>query len=235
MANPSDVSAPSEFSFTRALVGTGRLNNSSSTFNSNATAVGSFVKRESFLQDDFATPLLPTASALSSHSTSHLPKRAFPLLGGWGRASAAPLPPVAPAAPTEIIVGGVTLSFPFPPYPSQVCLSNQMIRAFKLRKHALLESPTGTGEYFLIPQLEFICVVFNSLVCMYVVFNSLVFPQANRLLFCAQALLGSSLKRRASKKLTTDAGKPMLPRPPSYRKLPPCQHRLQRPLPTHKN
>ena len=225
MANPSDASATSEISFTRALVGTGRLNNSSSTFNSNATAVGSVVKRESFLQDDFATPLLPAASALSSHSTSHLPKRAFPLLGGWGRASAAPPPPVAPAAPTEIIVGGVSLSFPFPPYPSQVCLSNQMIRAFKLRKHALLESPTGTGEFFLIPQLEFLCVVFNSL----------VFPQANRLLFCAQALLGSSLKRRASKKLTTDAGKPMLPRPPSYRKLPLCQHRLQRPLPTHKN
>ena len=55
-------------------------------------------------------------------------------------------PPKPQSAPYEIVVGGVALHFPFPPYPSQVCLASQMIKAFKGRKHALLESPTGTGS-----------------------------------------------------------------------------------------
>jgi hypothetical protein len=57
-----------------------------------------------------------------------------------------PLPPKPQSAPCEIVVGGVALHFPFPPYPSQVCLASQIIKAVKGRKHALLESPTGTGK-----------------------------------------------------------------------------------------
>lgn len=96
-----------------------------------------------------------------------LPKRCLTLLEMWGEAATATTAPALPAAtrqvfpaatpralpaaappaaPTEIFVGGVSLAFPFPPYPSQICIANQMIRAFKLRKHALLESPTGTGK-----------------------------------------------------------------------------------------
>jgi Rad3-related DNA helicase len=101
---------------------------------------------------------------------ARLPKRRVTLLDMWSEAATAPIaavlpaatlpvlpaatppvlpaaiPPVLLAAPTEIIVGGVSLVFPFPPYPSQICIANQMIRAFKLKKHALLESPTGTGD-----------------------------------------------------------------------------------------
>jgi hypothetical protein len=147
MADPLDQSesaaAASDFSFSRALVGTGRSNKSTSLINSNAPSFS--VKRETILVDDLATPL-PLTSAHSVVKSAHAPKKCFPLLGGWGKAAVL-APPAVPAAPTDIVVGGVSLSFPFPPYPSQVCLSNQMIRAFKLRKHALLESPTGTGEF----------------------------------------------------------------------------------------
>lgn len=192
MAHPSDQSenaaASTDFSFTRAFAGDRRPNNPTSLINPNASVVSCGVKREKNIGDDFSTPFPPTG-ALAPHKTAHAPKRSFPLLGGWGRAAAAPAPPVAPAAPTEIVVGGVTLSFPFPPYPSQVCLSNQMIRAFKLRKHALLESPTGTGLFAFIPQ-HFNCRLI-------VTSNSPFFPQANRLPFCARALHGSCLKRSA--------------------------------------
>lgn len=68
----------------------------------------------------------------------------FPPMGGPDNMSCAP---VASHDHSEIVVCGVPLAFPFPPYPSQICLANQMIRAFKSRKHALLESPTGTGDF----------------------------------------------------------------------------------------
>ena len=64
--------------------------------------------------------------------------------GGGGHAAG--LPPPVQAAPHEIVVCGVNLHFPFSPYPSQVCMASQMIKAFKFRKHALLESPTGSGS-----------------------------------------------------------------------------------------
>ena len=67
------------------------------------------------------------------------------LLSGQRRAATTPTPPAVQTAPIQIVVSGVSLSFPFPPYPSQICLANQMIKAFKMKKHALLESPTGTG------------------------------------------------------------------------------------------
>jgi hypothetical protein len=131
--------AAPDVSFSRAFFGTGRSNHASSASN-----LG--VKREIIVEDDFVTPP-PVISAFPPQMAARQPKRNFPLMGGWGPSPAAPQPPaVPPAAPSEIIVGGVTLAFPFPPYPSQVCLANQMIRAFKLRKHALLESPTGTGD-----------------------------------------------------------------------------------------
>jgi hypothetical protein len=128
--------------FSHAFVGIGRPNLPISipSINPTASAISFRVKNEPFLSDDFVAPRL--SNALPSHVAAGKPQRSFPLLGGWGHAAK---PPAASSAPSEIVVGGVTLAFPFPPYPSQVCLANQMIRAFKLRKHALLESPTGTG------------------------------------------------------------------------------------------
>jgi hypothetical protein len=146
MSFPSDESdkpaAPSAVLFSRAFVGPGRPNRASSSIHPHASASTSGTKMETFLSDDFVTPRA-SSGTLPSHVAAGKPQRVFPLLGGWG---ASATPPAAAAAPSEIVVGGVTLAFPFPPYPSQVCLANQMIRAFKLRKHALLESPTGTGH-----------------------------------------------------------------------------------------
>jgi hypothetical protein len=121
-----------------------RFNLSSSSIDSMAFSTSFGAKAESSLEDDFAASR-PSPRLPPFHSVANQPKRNFPLLGGWGPSPAA-VNAVPASAPTEIIVGGVTLAFPFPPYASQVCLANQMIRAFKLRKHALLESPTGTGE-----------------------------------------------------------------------------------------
>ena len=56
------------------------------------------------------------------------------------------IPNMQQSVSSSVVVGGVLLAFPYPPYPSQVCLANQIIRAIKTRKHALLESPTGTGN-----------------------------------------------------------------------------------------
>ena len=205
--------AAPDVSFSRAFFGAGRSNHASFAPN-----LG--VKREIIVEDDFVTPP-PVISAFPSQMAARQPKRNFPLMGGWGPSPAAQQPPVPPAAPSEIIVGGVTLAFPFPPYPSQVCLANQMIRAFKLRKHALLESPTGTGDLS----------SFNLLV----LFRSFVSPQANHSPFCAQALLGSSLKKLASKKLKTSAGKLMQRRLRNYKRLLPRQQLLFIPVQTYKN
>ena len=146
MSIPSDQahksSAASEILFSNAFVGAGRPNRASSLSHPIASATSFGVKKETILVDDCAVSHADN-SAFQSRMTSSKPQRSFPLLGGWGPAAA---PAAVPSAPSEIVVGGVTLAFPFPPYPSQVCMANQMIRAFKLRKHALLESPTGTGD-----------------------------------------------------------------------------------------
>ena len=146
MSIPSDQahkpSAASEILFSNAFVGAGRPNRASSLSHPMASATCLAVKKETILVDDCAVSPADN-SAFQSRMTSSKPQRSFPLLGGWGPAAA---PAAVPSAPSEIVVGGVTLAFPFPPYPSQVCMANQMIRAFKLRKHALLESPTGTGD-----------------------------------------------------------------------------------------
>ena len=142
----SDNAAPAPaVSFSNAFFAPGRFNHASSSMNLNAPIVLSSVKQETSLEYSISA-LLPTACALPSYTPASQPKRSFPLLGGWGSAPAAAAPVVAAPAPTEIVVSGVPLAFPYPPYPSQVCLANQMIRAFKSRKHALLESPTGTGN-----------------------------------------------------------------------------------------
>ena len=147
MSIPSDQahksSAASEILFSNAFVGAGRPNRASSLSHPIASATSFGVKKETILVDDCAVSHADN-SAFQSRMTSSKPQRSFPLLGGWGPAAA---PAAVPSAPSEIVVGGVTLAFPFPPYPSQVCMANQMIRAFKLRKHALLESPTGTGDF----------------------------------------------------------------------------------------
>jgi Rad3-related DNA helicase len=43
-------------------------------------------------------------------------------------------------------MGGIRISFPFKAYPSQVVLMSKIIKALQEKKHALLESPTGTGK-----------------------------------------------------------------------------------------
>ena len=106
------------------------------------------------------------------------------LLSGQRRAATTPTPPAVQTAPIQIVVSGVSLSFPFPPYPSQICLANQMIKAFKLKKHALLESPTGTG------------VVNHIMWAISLLFHTCP-PQASRWLFLSRLLHGSSAKRRA--------------------------------------
>jgi hypothetical protein len=147
MSIPSDqshkASAASEILFSHAFVGAGRPNRASSSTHPSASATNFGVKKEIILVDECAVSH-PDNSAFQSRMASSKPHKSFPLLGGWGPAAAPAAVP--PSAPSEIVVGGVTLAFPFPPYPSQVCMANQMIRAFKLRKHALLESPTGTGD-----------------------------------------------------------------------------------------
>jgi hypothetical protein len=86
-------------------------------------------------------------SANSPHTTACLKEKNVTLMASSGQAPIGRIPTAMLDAETEIVIGGMSLVFPFPPYPSQVCMANQMIRAFKLRKHALLESPTGTGAY----------------------------------------------------------------------------------------
>lgn len=43
-------------------------------------------------------------------------------------------------------MGGIRINFPFKAYPSQVVLMSKIIKALQEKKHALLESPTGTGK-----------------------------------------------------------------------------------------
>eukprot|EP00946_MAST-07B_sp_MAST-7B-sp1_P002632 g2632.t1 len=44
------------------------------------------------------------------------------------------------------LIRHVPVSFPFKPYPSQLVYMENVIQALQERKHALLESPTGTGK-----------------------------------------------------------------------------------------
>lgn len=41
---------------------------------------------------------------------------------------------------------GIDVEFPFDPYDVQKAYMSKVIEALKKREHALLESPTGTGE-----------------------------------------------------------------------------------------
>jgi superfamily II DNA or RNA helicase len=43
-------------------------------------------------------------------------------------------------------MAGIRVKFPFKAYPSQVVLMSKIIKALQEKKHALLESPTGTGK-----------------------------------------------------------------------------------------
>jgi len=45
-----------------------------------------------------------------------------------------------------MMVSGVQVNFPRKPYSQQLAISNGCIKAIKLKKNALLESPTGTGK-----------------------------------------------------------------------------------------
>jgi hypothetical protein len=46
----------------------------------------------------------------------------------------------------EYVMGGISVRFPFKAYPSQVVLMSKIIKSLQEKKHALLESPTGTGK-----------------------------------------------------------------------------------------
>ncbi len=45
-----------------------------------------------------------------------------------------------------MLIGGVDVVFPFKPYPSQIAVASQVIKALQRKENALLESPTGTGK-----------------------------------------------------------------------------------------
>jgi len=45
-----------------------------------------------------------------------------------------------------VVLSGVQVAFPFPPYPSQIDYMEKVIQALQTGQHALLESPTGTGK-----------------------------------------------------------------------------------------
>ncbi|KAI9495389.1 helicase C-terminal domain-containing protein [Zychaea mexicana] len=43
-------------------------------------------------------------------------------------------------------MSGVTVEFPFQPYPAQIQMMSKIVKALKEKKNALLESPTGSGK-----------------------------------------------------------------------------------------
>lgn len=45
-----------------------------------------------------------------------------------------------------ITINGVSVQFPFPPYPSQIALMDRLIKSIVGGKNAMLESPTGSGK-----------------------------------------------------------------------------------------
>lgn len=50
----------------------------------------------------------------------------------------------------ELFFSGVKVYFPRKPFNTQVSLLNNIIRAFKEKSNAIIESPTGTGKVFLL-------------------------------------------------------------------------------------
>lgn len=50
----------------------------------------------------------------------------------------------------EITIGGVKVQFPNRPYPSQISMMDKIIRGLQKGQNCLLESPTGSGKYFII-------------------------------------------------------------------------------------
>lgn len=47
------------------------------------------------------------------------------------------------------IISGVRVQFPYQPYPNQLILMNKLLNALNNHQNALLESPTGTGQFLL--------------------------------------------------------------------------------------
>ena len=43
-------------------------------------------------------------------------------------------------------IHGIEIDFPFEPYESQIVYMTKVIESLTKEKHALLESPTGTGK-----------------------------------------------------------------------------------------
>ena len=53
---------------------------------------------------------------------------------------------------------GISLSFPYPPYDSQINMMSNILKCLKDSKNGLFESPTGTGKtlMFLVSILGFL-------------------------------------------------------------------------------
>lgn len=45
-----------------------------------------------------------------------------------------------------LTIGGLEVDFPFPPYECQLTFMEAVVDALRSGRHALLESPTGTGK-----------------------------------------------------------------------------------------
>ncbi|CAF1042294.1 unnamed protein product [Adineta steineri] len=48
--------------------------------------------------------------------------------------------------PETMLMSGVTVDFPYKPYPCQIAMLGKIIKALQQSKNCLLESPTGTGK-----------------------------------------------------------------------------------------
>ncbi|KAL6122270.1 RAD3-like DNA-binding helicase [Nucleospora cyclopteri] len=58
----------------------------------------------------------------------------------------------------QITINGITIKFPYKPYPAQIASMSALIKAFKSNTSSLIESPTGTGK-----SLAIICAVLGYL------------------------------------------------------------------------
>eukprot|EP01022_Parablepharisma_sp_SALTPOND_P014834 TRINITY_DN205_c1_g2_i2.p1 TRINITY_DN205_c1_g2~~TRINITY_DN205_c1_g2_i2.p1 ORF type:complete len:933 (-),score=65.54 TRINITY_DN205_c1_g2_i2:2801-5524(-) len=50
------------------------------------------------------------------------------------------------ATQTDLVCNGIPITFPYPPYPSQVEYMSSVVTACESAQNAMLESPTGTGK-----------------------------------------------------------------------------------------
>jgi hypothetical protein len=49
---------------------------------------------------------------------------------------------------TELTISGIKVKFPNKPYPSQIQVMSKIIKGLQSNQNCLLESPTGSGNFF---------------------------------------------------------------------------------------